>query len=295
MIRVVILGTSGAVPTKEHYTSCFAVKFGGTYAFDCCEGAQRQFMKYGLSYLKLPAVFLSHLHADHFLGLFGLIQTCNLQGRTEPLRVYGPRGLMAFLGPALALKELKPAFPIILEEVNDGSAYENELFTVTAFRVEHSAPAVGYALQEKPHRRFDMKKAEKAGVRGPLFTQLQEKGSIKIGRKTITLESVTYLAPGKRLVYSGDTVACKAVEKAAKGADLLIHDACFLDADKDAAAEKHHSTAKQAAQTAKKAKAKKLLLTHFSNRYDDRAPLLAEAKAVFAASELAHEGLEVFV
>lgn len=174
---------------------------------------------------------------------------------------------------------------------------KEELFDVRAFPVKHNTPAVGYALIEHPHRKFDEAKARAAGIRGRLFTQISEKGSVKLDNgKTVKLESVTFMQEGKKLVFSGDTTPCAALARETKKADLLVHDSCFATAHEAMAKDKAHSTARQAAEIAKKNGVKKLLLTHFSNRYDeDRSALLKEAREVFAASELAEEGMELLV
>ncbi len=295
MIRLVVLGSSASAPSKEWFPSCFAVKYGPVLLFDCCEGAQKQMMRYKISYSKTKAVFVTHLHADHFLGVFGLVQTMNMNGRQEPLLIHGPKGAKNLFETVFSLKHLAPQFPIEVKEVSSGKIFEEELFEVRSFQVKHVGPSLGYVLEQKAYRRFDEKKARQAGIRGKLFTEIQNKGKITVGGKAIDYEDVTYVQEGKKIVYSGDTVPCKTVVDAAKNANLLVHDACFTEEDKQLAGEKMHSTAKQAAETAKEAGAKKLLLTHFSNRYDDRKKLLEEAKKIFPESVLAEEGLELLV
>jgi ribonuclease Z len=229
--------------------------------------------------------------------LFGLTQTLGLIGRREPLLVFGPPGTKKLFTALFAAKEMRSAFPIEIKDVKSGVVLKEELFDVRAFPVKHNTPAVGYALIEHPHRKFDEAKARAAGIRGRLFTQISEKGSVKLDNgKTVKLESVTFMQEGKKLVFSGDTTPCAALAREAKKADLLVHDSCFATAHEAMAKDKAHSTARQAAEIAKKNGVKKLLLTHFSNRYDeDRSALLKEAREVFAASELAEEGMELLV
>ncbi len=298
MIRLVVLGTSGAMPTPKSPPSCFAVKWGGVYLFDCSEGCQRQMMKYGASFASVGAIFVTHLHADHFLGIFGLIQSMNFTGRKEPLFIFGPKGTSKLLSSIFSLKEMKPSFEVKIEEVIAGKKpfYQNELFTVNAFEVKHNAPhAIGYVLQGLSYRRFDMAKCEKLGIKGRMFSQLQEFGEATVGSKKVKYNQVTFVQEGKKIVYTGDTMQCPSIATNAKNADLLVHDACFLDKHKEMAKQKTHSTCLDAAKNAKKAKVKKLLLTHFSNRYDDTTELLKEAKTVFENSELAQPGLEVMI
>ena len=289
------MGSSASAPSSDWFPSCFAVKYGPVMLFDCCEGAQKQMMRFGISYSKVNAVFVTHLHADHFLGVFGLSQTMNMNGRTEPLSIFGPKGAKELFETVFSLKHMQVGFPVNVKEVSSGRIFEEELFEVRPFAVKHAGPALGYVLEQKPYRRFDEKKAKAAGVKGRLFTELQEKGKISIGGKTVRHEDVTYVQEGRKIVYSGDTLPCKAIVEAAENANLLVHDACFAEADSALAKEKKHSTAAQAAETAKAAGAKKLLLTHFSNRYDDRKALLEEARKIFPESALAEEGLELLI
>ncbi|PIT85309.1 ribonuclease [Candidatus Micrarchaeota archaeon CG10_big_fil_rev_8_21_14_0_10_59_7] len=295
MIRTVVLGSGGSLPSPRHVPSSFAVKYGATYLFDCCEGCQRQMMKYGANYGQARAIFLSHLHADHFLGVFGLVQTLGMIGRKEELLIVGPAGTKRLFEAIFSQKELAPVFPIAVKEAREGVVLEERLFSVRAFPVKHGCKALGYALEEGEKTRFDEAKAKAKGLRGPMFTEIQKTGRLVVNGKTVEIGDITYKQAGKKIVYSGDTAPCAELQAVAKGADLLIHDSCFTEADAAQAKEKFHSTAKGAAECAKKAGAKRLLLTHASNRYEDRSPLLREAKAVFKEALMAEEGLEVLV
>lgn len=297
MIRFVMLGTSASLPTKENMTSCFAVKYGKTMLFDCCEAAQVQLMKYGVSFASVDAVFLSHLHADHFLGLFGLIQSMNFSTRAAELTIYGPKGTSKFLESAFSNKELKPNFTVKFEDIGatEKPFYETELFTVRAFKANHGANALGFVLEGKPTRRFDKEKCEKLGVRGRMFSDLEAGKTVTIGSKKLKYADVTYECAGKKIVYSGDGAPNGSLQDACKGATLAVLDSTFANEEEELAAQKKHSTCVQAAKIAKKAKAQRLVLTHFSNRYDDRAKILEQAKKVFAQSELAAEGLEILL
>ncbi len=254
-------------------------------------------MKFGVSFASVKAIFLSHLHADHFLGIFGLVQSMNFVGRKEALFIYGPKGTKKFLTSVFSLNELRPAFEIVVEEVLPKKEFfKNDLFTVKAFEVKHNAPhSLGYVVQGHSYKRFDLEKCAEKGVKGKMFSQLQAAGEIEINGKKVKYSDVTYLQEGKKIVYTGDTAQCAAIASNAKNADLLIHDACFLEKDKAHAKEKMHSTCLQAGKNAAKAEAKKLLLTHFSNRYDDVEALLGEAKSVFQNSELASPGKEILI
>lgn len=298
MIRLVFTGTSGAVPSVKHPTSCFAVKYGGVYLFDCGEGMQRQLMKYGVSFAQTQAIFITHLHADHFLGVLGLCQTLDFAGRKEELCIYGPRGTKAFFKKILALKPLAVSFPVKIKDVNTtkaGKVLENGLFAVKSFPVRHGCAAVGYALEEKPHLRFKEDLARSKGIHGRLFTEIMEKGKLTVNGSVVKLKDVTYEQKGKKIVYSGDTMYSDALVEEAKEADLLVHDACFSGKHADNAKETRHSTVADAANAAKNANVKKLVLTHFSNRYDDRQALLEEAKKIFPETVEATEGMELLV
>jgi ribonuclease Z len=251
-------------------------------------------MKYGISYGKVRAIFLSHMHSDHFLGLFGLVASLNMAGRAEPLLITGPKGTKEILDQVFSVRALAPLFPIVIKEVGEEEVYKDKFVEVRSFKVKHGTPAVGYVVQQPAVRKFDEKKAKGLGIKGEMFTQIQKEGSVSINGKTIKLEDVSRLETRNKIVYTGDTVPCDEVVNASRGADLLVHDAAFLQEHEEMAIDKKHSTAAGAAQDAKKAGVKKLLLTHISNRYDDRKPLLQEARAIFPATELADEGMELY-
>jgi ribonuclease Z len=302
VLRLVVLGSTAALPSKESLPSCFAVKFGATYLFDACEAVQQQLMKYGGGG-SINAIFITHLHADHILGVPGLLASMSLAKRSTPMLIVGPKGTKEFFSKLLALKSFTPGFPVVVKETTrSGIVFKNNLFTVKAFPVTHGTPAVGYALETLPYRRFDEAKAKAAGIHGGLFTVLQEKGAVFVptgpqgkGKRKVLLKDVTYVQKGKKIVFSGDTSPCAQVKRAAMGAELLVHEATFATDHQQAAKEKHHSTAGQAAQIALAAKVKLLMITHFSNRYEDRTPLIEEAKSVFPNTIMAKDGMEVLV
>ncbi|MFH1443461.1 MAG: ribonuclease Z [Candidatus Micrarchaeota archaeon] len=297
MLRIVFLGNSAAMPTPESFTSCFALKTGSTFLFDCCEGAQRQMMQYKISYAKVKCIFVTHLHADHFLGILGLTQTLNMMGRQEEMIIYGPAGTKQLVNSLLSIKQLRINFPLKIIEIPKAKkkVYEDKLIRVDAFSVKHNTPALGYVIEEQPINKFYEEKARGLGIKGRLFSEIQEKGELTLNGKKIKLADVTFPKYGKKVVYTGDTLPTASIHKASKEVDLLIHDATFLDAQKESAKEKFHATVKEAAETAKKAGVKKLVLTHFSNRYDNLELLLKEAKAIFENSDVARPGLEILV
>jgi len=293
-MRLVVLGSGGGVPSPARNPSTLGIRHeGAVYLLDCAEGTQRQMMVSKLSYMKVAAVFLSHDHADHILGLPGLLETMEMQGREEDIDIIGPKGTADLLQHLL--HHAAAQFPIHIHETKPGFHYKVPGLTVTTFPTDHHhARSQGYVLQTDSTKNFDKAKCAALGIRGSQFSQLQSAGMIQIGKKKIRIEDVTVERPGLRIVYTGDTRPTDSTVKAAKGADLLIHDSTFSSDLKDEAGKRGHSTAAEAAAIAKQARVRKLLLTHISARYqDDPAPLLAEARKVFKNSELAHDGLEI--
>jgi ribonuclease Z len=297
MIRLVFLGTSASLPTKDNFTSCFALKYGKTLLFDCCEGAQIQMQKYGIPFASIDAIFISHLHADHFLGIFGLLQSMGFYARASELCVFGPKGTARLFEKVLSGKELEPNFPVKFIDVAPSAKamFETDLFAVKAFRADHGAHALGFCLEGRAYRRFDKAKCDKIGIKGRMFSDLEAGKPVEVKGRKCKYASVTYEQAGKKIVYSGDGAPSRELAKACKDADLLILDSTFADGEEALAKEKLHSTCVQAAKIAAKAKARRAVLTHFSNRYDQRAPLLSQAKKHFENCELAREGLEIIL
>lgn len=271
-------GTGGSVPTARRGLPALLVRAGGDrLLFDCGEGTQRQLLKtVGLP--ELDAIFLTHYHADHWLGLPGMLKTFDLRGRERRLAVYGPPGLKAIfqaLKPALG----RTSYPLGLEELDRHEEVDFGEYAVASFPVHHRIPAYGYALLEDDRPgRFDPAAAERLGVEpGPDFGRLQ-RGEAVDG---VTPEQVIGAGrAGRRVVISGDTAPCQAIEVLADGADVLVHESTFLSEDAARAKETGHSTAAQAAELAREADVGLLALTHLSTRYFPR-DVRAEAKAVF--------------
>ena len=285
MFEVTVLGSSAAMPTVERNLPAIAVRRDGDiFLLDCGEGTQRQMMRFGLSFMKVKAIFISHLHLDHFLGVFGMLKTMGLNERKDELVIYAPQGSAGVFGKESFLRVI---------EIKDGFSQDFGEFSVSAFSVKHAGECLGFSFEEKERRRFHEEKAKSLGIKGELFSKISREGKLKIGKKSIKLSEVTYAVPGKKLVYTGDTSPCASLEKAAKGADLLISEATFACDRKDEAAQNGHMTSEDAAKTAKKAKAKKLLLTHISGRYRDTSQLLAEAKEIFPETAVAHDGMKI--
>ncbi len=300
MLSVTFLGTSAARPTVERNVSAMAlVRQGETLLFECGEGTQRQMMRYGISFA-LSDIFITHFHADHFLGVMGLLRTLGLQGRTEPMRLYGPKGAKRVLGSALTLGVERAPFPVEIVELAPGDAIQRQDYDLVAFATEHGRASVGYALVEHQRLgRFDPEKARALGIpEGPLWGKIHKGETIQLpdGRSVGPDELVGSPRPGRKVAYPGDTRPCESVVMAADNADLLIHEATFGDEEKDRAKETEHSTAAEAAQVALAARARKLVLHHLSARYSaDADVLLQEAKAVFPETVVARDGMTIEV
>ena len=264
--------------------------------FDCGEGTQRQMMRFGTGF-GLQAIFITHLHADHFLGIIGLLRTMALQGREEPIHIYGPQGAGEVLQAAIHLGVERIPFPVSVRELNPGEAVPFQGYDVVPFAARHSTPAVGYALREHPRLgRFDVDRARALGVpEGQLFGRLHRGEAVEVGGRTILPEEVVGVPrPGRLVVYTGDTRPFPAAVEAAEGADILIHEATFLEEEAERAYETFHSTAKGAALVAREARVERLLLTHVSARYsEDSRPLAEEAREVFSATTVAQDGMSI--
>jgi ribonuclease Z len=297
MIRVTFLGTAAARPTVGRNVSGLAVqREGELMLFDCGEGTQRQMMRFGTGF-SISAIFVTHLHADHFLGIIGLLRTMGLQGREESLRFFGPRGAEEVLRSATHLGVDRIQFPVSIRELMPGDAVPHGEYEIQAFSVQHGTPALGYALREHPRLgRFDVDRARALGVpEGPLFGQLHRGEAVSVGGRTIEpSEVVGDPRPGRLVVYTGDTRPVPSTMEAARGADLLIHEATFTEDEAQRAFETFHSTARGAALLAKEARVGRLVLTHVSARYaDNPSPLLEEAVEIFQETAVAHDGLTI--
>src|SRR5690348_7523958 len=309
MLSVTFLGTSAARPTIERNVSAVAlVREGETLLFECGEGTQRQMMRYGVSFA-LSEIFFTHFHADHFLGVIGLIRTLGLQTRAEPMTLYGPKGAKKLLAQALQLGVERVPFEVDIREVKPGDVIGSDSgnnhaprtnYHLEVFATEHGGASVGYALREHERPgRFDVEKARAAGIpEGPLWGQLTRGESVTTddGRRLTPSDFVGPKRPGRLVVITGDTRPCASVADAAQGADLLIHEATFGEEEKERAKETGHSTAKEAAQVALAAKVKRLVLSHVSARYSITADeLVKEAREVFADTTVAKDGMTLEV
>lgn len=300
MLRIIFLGTGGSLPTRNRNPSAVIVNFKGELLlFDCGEGTQQQMMRAKTGMMSLSSIFVSHFHADHFLGIPGLIQTMSFLGRKDPLTIYGPEGTREFTEFFKILGYCNLKYEVRGVELSPGDAVEGKDYVVRALRTEHSIPSLGYALIENPRPgRFNRERAVELGVPpGPLFAKLHKGSSVKVNGKIVMPEEVVGTSrPGRTVIYTGDTRPCEAVLEASRDADLLIHDGSFADEMADWAEESMHSTAGEVAALAKEAGARKLVLTHVSSRYtDDVEPILKDSKKVFENVIVAEDLMELEV
>jgi ribonuclease Z len=299
MIRVTFLGTAASRPTVGRNVSSIVIqRLGELLMFDCGEGTQRQMMRYGTGF-GVHDIFFTHMHADHLLGLPGLLRTMGLQGREEPMRLYCGKGDGRVLDQAVHLGLERITFETAIHELVPGDTVPHDGYDIVAFRTRHGRHSLGYALVEHGRLgRFDPLRARELGVpEGPLFGRLHRGETVEVDGRTITPDLVVGPPrPGRRLVYTGDTRPVKATIEHAAGADLLIHEATFAHDEADRARETGHSTAREAARVAREAGARRLILTHLSPRYGlDPDVLVREARAVFPDTEVARDGMEMEV
>ena len=283
-LDIVFLGTSGSAPTAARGATAVLVRRGGDrLLFDCAEGTQRQLMRSVVGLPDLEEIYLTHFHADHYLGLPGMLKTFALRQREVPLTVYGPPGLQELFG---SLRRVfgRLTYTVDVVELRAGETLERDGYRILVFPVHHGVSSVGYAVVEDPRPgRFDVDAADALGVpNGP------ERGALQRG-ESITLADGRVLTPdavlgesrrGRRIVLPGDTAPAEAVRVLAEGADVLVHEATFGEDERERAADTLHSTAVQAAEVARDAGVRLLALTHLSTRYFG-PELLREAQTVF--------------
>lgn len=293
-----ILGCGSALPTTRHFPTSQVLNVRDKlFMIDCGEGAQLQFRKSRLKFSRLNHIFISHLHGDHCFGLLGLISTLNLLGRTAKLHIYSPKGLEALLTPMLEFFNRQMTYQVLFHEFETKEAaliYEDRSLTVTTIPLRHRMPCCGFLFAERPRPNHIIREMVDF-YRVPVY----ELNRIKNGADYVTPEGETVpnsrlttpAEPPRSYAYCSDTIYMPSVVEQVKGVDLLFHEATFADEDAPRAKETFHTTAAQAAGLAKSAGVKRLLIGHFSARYEDETVLLQEASAVFPDTQLAKETL----
>jgi ribonuclease Z len=322
-MKVVPLGTSSGKPTlKRNVSATAVVREGEWLLFDCGEGTQTQIQRAGLSPNRLTAIFITHLHGDHFNGLAGLLSTMALDRRERSLTLIGPPGIHEYLDTLARLKILFVNYPLEVREIDGraqnagdqrggqsavanarervlGVVHEAAEYTVYSRPIDHRIFALGYRVEERPRPgRFDLERARALGVpEGPMFGRLQAGNDVELldGRVIHPSDVLGPARPGKVIAYCTDTRPCAAAIELGRGADLLIHEATYTQDLSTEAREFGHSTAGQAARVAVESGARRLLLTHFSTRYGDVTPVLEEASAIFKETTIANDLVELEV
>jgi len=291
-MEVTFLGTSSAVPSKNRNHSSIALRIPGeVFLFDCGEGTQRQMALAGISPMKVTRIFITHLHGDHILGIPGMIQSMGFRGREEPLEIYGPPGIQGLHECIMKMGYFTLDFDINVQEVRGGTVVEEDDYRVTSAPASHSVFNLAYCFEEKKRPRFLREKAIALGLKpGPAFGKLHRGIPVTVGDRVIMPEEVLGSPrKGLKICYSGDTRPCESVIRLAEGADLLIHESTLEAGSEDKAAESGHSTAREAAEVARSAGVKRLILTHLSTRYKRTEVILEAAREVFPRTEVADD------
>ena len=296
-MKLVFLGTSGAMPTTDRGLTCIClVKDNEILMFDAGEGAQISYLKSGLPWNKKMKIFVTHLHGDHCIGILGLLQTMNLQNRTESVEIFGPDGIDEFIAANIKILNFGLSFPVLISRVNEGLIVDEKDYSVFANDASHGIPAFSFRFDEKerPGEFFPENAKALEIPEGKLWRELQMGNSIEIDGKEILSSQVTgKRRPGRKIGVSGDTRPPDELSEFFRNCDYLSFDSTFADELKEKAVEANHSTAKEAAELAEKANVSTLILTHFSARYNDESVLLEEAKKIHDNTIAAKDLLEV--
>ncbi|AHM59947.1 RNAse z [Flammeovirgaceae bacterium 311] len=295
--QVKILGSNSATPAhNRNQTSQLLIAENEYYLIDCGEGTQMQLIRYRIRFHKISCIFISHLHGDHYLGLMGLLLTMHLQGREHELHVFGPAGLDEIITIQLKHSGTVLSYKVhftTVDPANPNLIFESKLLRVHSIPLVHRIPCAGFIFSEKPKsRRFNKAKLQE-DMTGDDITLLKQGQDIYTADGALRYRCIDYTLPPRRsrsYAYCSDTRYEPGIIPLIKGVDVLYHESTFTQEFEERAAATHHSTARQAALIAREANASKLLLGHYSVRYKDLTPLLAEARQVFYNSQLALEG-----
>ncbi|MHA1238491.1 MAG: ribonuclease Z [Candidatus Odinarchaeia archaeon] len=299
-MKIIFLGTTGSIPTPERGAPAIAVKLNGEIIlFDCGEGTQIQAAKAKVNMHKVTKIFLTHLHGDHVLGVPGLIMSQSLQSRKKPLHIFGPPGTVEMIKAIYQVIKFGATFDVIVHNVKEGLILENEKYSIYCVNADHGVESLSYALieKDKPGKFYPEKAAALNVPKGELWGQLQRGCPVTLedGRTVYPEEVMGPPRPGRKIVYSGDTRPCENVLKLSKNADVLIHDSTFDEELKENAIISGHSTSTEAAQLARDAGVKKLILFHISTRYRDITLLEKQARKIFPNTQAARDFMEIKV
>ncbi len=295
LMEITILGTAGSVPTKDRNVSATFMSYKAEgLLFDCGEGTQRQMKKAGIPLSKITRIFITHWHGDHVIGLPGLLQSLGLGNHAGAIDVYGPVGTRERLGHTFSAFEFDRRLDLRVHEVKSGIILETKDFKIECAALKHRVPCIGFAFIENEKRRMDIKLLKKHNVPlGPSVGKLQEGHVVTVNGKKITPDMVSEIEPGKKVAYVTDTVVCQGAHKLAENADVLICESTYHSDLTEQAHEYSHMTAREAAQIASQANAKKLYLTHFSARYADHTVLEQDAREIFDNTQAAQDLMKI--
>jgi len=296
-LELLFLGTGAGVPAKERNVSSIALQLleerGATWLFDCGEATQHQILHTAIRPRRIEHIFITHLHGDHLFGLPGLLGSRSFQSGETPLTVFGPKGIREFVETALCVSGTRLRYELNIAEIEEGIIFDDETFQVIAKRLDHGMPSYGFRVVEKDLPGPLLAGRLKAlGVRpGPIYQEIKQGKTVVLDDGTV-LDGREFVGPpqkGRIVVVLGDTRFCEAAIELAREADVVIHEATFAAAEQRLAHDYFHSTTIDAAEVARRARAKRLILTHISSRYQGEAAfkLLDEARRVFLNTELA--------
>jgi ribonuclease Z len=300
MVEVIILGTSSMVPTKERNVQAFYLEFEGEgMLFDCGEGTQRQMNIAGISRAKVRKIFITHWHGDHVAGILGLIQTMGNSNYDGTLHIYGPKGtkehMFHMMNATIFENKLDiEVHELLLPQQEEVFFLDTEKYKVSAMRLDHSVPSIGYAWHEKDRMRVDMATCKKLGIaEGPLVGKLSRGEVVTVNGKQVKPEDVTYKVAGRKIAIMGDTGWCQNLVTICRYADLMICEASFSSVHEEKAIEFKHMTGAHTAQVASSAEVKRLVITHFSQRYLSVQDTLDEARAIFPNTDAAFDLMRI--
>jgi len=290
-IPIVFLGTGQAIPTAKRNHIAMLLKYKNeTILIDCGEGTQRQFRKAKLNPCKITRILITHWHGDHILGLPGLLQTLQLNHYPGTLKIYGPKGTREKLSLMLRMFIKKDRLKTEIKEVEGGKIFETKEFYVQAEKMKHQANCLAYSFVEKDKTRVNKDKIKKLKLKGKLIGELARGKNIVWKGKKILASQLTYKQKGKKITFILDTAINQNAIKLARNSDLLVSEAVYTEKEADLAKEYKHLTAKQAAEIAKKAKVKELILTHLSQRYENKeSKILKEAKEILRNARIVED------
>ena len=299
-MKVVFLGTGAMVPTKDRNVQSIYLEHDGEgILIDCGEGTQRQMSIAGINRIKVRKILISHWHGDHVAGLIGLIQTLGNIDEPRTVRLYGPKGTKEYLEHMLSCCSFDLRLDLQVEELDPQddepvTFFENESYRIEAARLRHSIPCLGYAFVEKDQRKVDMAKAKRYGLtQGPLIGKLQRGESVLLKQETISADMVTSIKKGRKVSFVLDTEPCPGMHHLARDSDLFVSEATYESSLDEKAEQYQHLTAQVVAQVASQENVKRLILTHFSQRYKSVEEIEADAKKVFDDTTCAYDFMQV--